>query len=599
LDSLVNPHETLVCEKNLGQFTINVGEFMTQSTVIACGSYTWRGETYSASGTYYDTLSSIFGCDSILRLNLTINAPYNDVQNVTACESYTWNGTTYTSSQQVIRQLGFTRFGCDSIQTLNLTIGTPNSETATISACDSYTWIDGNTYTSSNNTATHILSNQYGCDSTVTLNLTINYSNTGVATITACNSYTWIDGNNYTSSNSTATHVLTNLAGCDSTVTLNLTLDYYNSTPTDLTTSNISLSSAQLSWTHPGAENMIIQYRKLGNVTWQVLTTTYADNYTLLPFTGQFAIASDYQWRIRVSCGGVYGAFSEIQTFSTPCKTAINLQASNITLSSASLTWTHPGGDAMIVEFRKLGNTKWQTTGEISYTTSHELESPLGSFSEATDYEWRIRVKCGSDWGSYSERAVFSTPCKTPLNLSANNISETDATISFTHPGGDNMLVEYRKLGNTKWQTSGEIAFATSHLLLPVTGQFSLNTTYEYRVRVKCGADWGSYSVIETFTTPNSSAMIVQNSSNEYSVITERTATSLETYPNPNKGDFTISSSHEGKFNIINELGQLIMFVEITKENNYKATIEGFAKGVYFVTGTVENEVLTQKVVVQ
>jgi hypothetical protein len=222
-------------------------------------------------------------------------------------------------------------------------------------------------------------------------------------------------------------------------------------------------------------------------------TTTYADNYTLLPFTGQFAIASDYQWRIRVSCGGVYGAFSEIQTFSTPCKTAINLQASNISLSEVTLSWAHPGGDQMIIEYRKLGNSKWQTTGEITYTASHVLMPVFGAFSEATDYEWRIRVKCGSDWGSYSERAVFSTPCKTPLNLSANNISETDATISFTHPGGDNMLVEYRKLGNTKWQTTGEIAFATSHLLLPVTGQFSLNTTYEYRVRVKCGADWGSY----------------------------------------------------------------------------------------------------------
>jgi hypothetical protein len=43
-----------------------------------------------------------------------------------------------------------------------------------ITACDSYTWIDGVTYTSSNNTATHTLTNVAGCDSVVTLNLTIN-----------------------------------------------------------------------------------------------------------------------------------------------------------------------------------------------------------------------------------------------------------------------------------------------------------------------------------------------------------------------------------------------------------------------------------------
>jgi hypothetical protein len=40
-------------------------------------------------------------------------------------------------------------------------------------SCDSITWIDGVTYTSSNNTATHILPNSVGCDSVVTLDLTI------------------------------------------------------------------------------------------------------------------------------------------------------------------------------------------------------------------------------------------------------------------------------------------------------------------------------------------------------------------------------------------------------------------------------------------
>jgi len=52
-------------------------------------------------------------------------------------------------------------------------ICTPTSSTETISACGSYTW-HGTTYTSSNNTATWLTTNAGGCDSTVTLNLTIN-----------------------------------------------------------------------------------------------------------------------------------------------------------------------------------------------------------------------------------------------------------------------------------------------------------------------------------------------------------------------------------------------------------------------------------------
>ena len=115
--------------------------------------------------------------------------------------------------------------------TLNLTITNSNTGTDVITACDSYTWIDGVTYTSSNSTATHTLTNQDNCDSVVTLNLTITNSNTGTDVITACDSYTWIDGVTYTSSNSTATHTLTNQEGCDSVVTLNLTI--YTSTLVD------------------------------------------------------------------------------------------------------------------------------------------------------------------------------------------------------------------------------------------------------------------------------------------------------------------------------------------------------------------------------
>jgi uncharacterized delta-60 repeat protein len=51
---------------------------------------------------------------------------------------------------------------------------TPTTATDVILACNSYTWIDNITYTTNNNTATYVLSNAAGCDSTVTLNLTIN-----------------------------------------------------------------------------------------------------------------------------------------------------------------------------------------------------------------------------------------------------------------------------------------------------------------------------------------------------------------------------------------------------------------------------------------
>lgn len=58
--------------------------------------------------------------------------------------------------------------------------GLNTSSTDTVIACDSLTWIDGNTYFANNTTATHTLAGASinGCDSTVTLDLTINNSPT-------------------------------------------------------------------------------------------------------------------------------------------------------------------------------------------------------------------------------------------------------------------------------------------------------------------------------------------------------------------------------------------------------------------------------------
>jgi hypothetical protein len=72
-------------------------------------------------------------------------------------------------------------------------------------ACNSFTWIDGNTYTSNNNTATYMLTNSSGCDSLVTLDLTINTLNNVIinnsptlSSNTAGAIYQWLDcDNNY------------------------------------------------------------------------------------------------------------------------------------------------------------------------------------------------------------------------------------------------------------------------------------------------------------------------------------------------------------------------------------------------------------------
>jgi len=72
--------------------------------------------------------------------------------------------------------------------------------------------------------------------------------------------------------------------------------------------------------------------------------------------------------------------------------------------------------------------------------------------------------------------------------------------------------------------------------------------------------------------------------------------TSLSVYPNPSNGVFTVGSTTEGSFLIVNELGQIIQTVKLTANNNFNANIEGLNNGMYFLVG-VDNAV-RQKILV-
>jgi hypothetical protein len=58
----------------------------------------------------------------------------------------------------------------------------------------------------------------------------------------------------------------------------------------------------------------------------------------------------------------------------------------------------------------------------------------------------------------------------------------------------------------------------------------------------------------------------------------------ISIYPNPNNGEFSITSGHEAELQLINETGQLIRKISLNRDNNYKYNAVGLSKGIYFIT---------------
>lgn len=148
----------------------NVNIYLLESSCLTYTSPT--GQVYTNSGVYYDTIPSASGCgDTVYTIYLTVGSG-NSSASITevSCGDYTSNsGVTYTTSGVYTEQLQ-TVGGCDSTLTIDLTVLQSSSSAITGYGCSSYTSPSGNIYYAEG-TYTDTLQNAAGCDSIITIDV--------------------------------------------------------------------------------------------------------------------------------------------------------------------------------------------------------------------------------------------------------------------------------------------------------------------------------------------------------------------------------------------------------------------------------------------
>ncbi|MBM3410246.1 MAG: hypothetical protein FJY18_01260, partial [Bacteroidetes bacterium] len=193
------------------------------ATICAPAGYSFFGQTYYSSGTYTKVLDNYLGCDSVITLNLTVNQPSASSVSAEICapSSYSFNGQSYSASGVYTATLT-NAVGCDSVVTLNLLVKQPSATTLNSVVCSPSTVMVGTQTFASSGTYTVTLTNAVGCDSVVTLNLIVNQPTTHTINQAICAPAVFTVGSQNFGSTGTYTVTLTNAAGCDSVVTLNL-----------------------------------------------------------------------------------------------------------------------------------------------------------------------------------------------------------------------------------------------------------------------------------------------------------------------------------------------------------------------------------------
>ena len=138
------------------------------------------------------------------------------------CDSYTSpSGKTWITSNTYSDTIANTA-GCDSVITVNLTVRDKTTETITANVCDSYTSPSGKTWTTSN-TYSDTIANDAGCDSVITVNLTVRYKSSFSFAETVYETFTSPSGKTWTNSG-TYLDTIPNDVNCDSIITVDLTV---------------------------------------------------------------------------------------------------------------------------------------------------------------------------------------------------------------------------------------------------------------------------------------------------------------------------------------------------------------------------------------
>jgi hypothetical protein len=225
---------TTICSNGTVSFTNTSTGSTTQTWLVNGTSFSSSvnaTRTFPNAGTYEIKLIASNGtCTDTNTVTILVSSPTTASISNASCQSFTWpvNGQTYSQSGVYYATIS-NAAGCDSIITLNLTINQPTNTSETIINCGNYTWpVNGQTYTQSG-TYTSTFTNASGCLSTKTLYLTINQPTNTSETIINCGNYTWPEnGQTYTQSG-TYTSTFTNASGCLSTKTLILTINQTSS----------------------------------------------------------------------------------------------------------------------------------------------------------------------------------------------------------------------------------------------------------------------------------------------------------------------------------------------------------------------------------
>jgi Secretion system C-terminal sorting domain len=321
----------------------------------------------------------------------------------------------------------------------------------------------------------------------------VSNSPTGTDTQVSCGPYTWIDGNIYAASNNTATHTIVGGAanGCDSIVTLNLTIPVIG-TPANVGSTNITEFAADITWDPmplPAGGFFTIQYQEFPLGPWISAGTAPAGS-TSISISG-LNPATLYEVQVAGNCDAMnQGPWSSSAFFTTnalSCSSPIVMSVTSNLGNAITTAWPAiPASGWYEFRYKLTASSTWIFAGTLGGSATSKIFSGL---APSTSYDFEGRTFCPNGLvGPWSPTLTVVTNalsgCALPPTPVASVLTGNTATITWSVVAGAGWYeFRYKPAAALTWISGGTAGpSATSKYyagLLP-------NTAYNFEARTYC-----------------------------------------------------------------------------------------------------------------
>ena len=575
-------------------------------------SYNFYGQNITTAGTYTHTLQTVNGCDSVLTLTVTMKSlPTATITgNTTLCEgenttltanggaTYVWSNASTNSSINVSQSGVYTvtatnAEGCSNTANVtvtvnplpNVSIGGDNSfcqgDNVTLTATGANTYVWGNTSTNAsitvsnagNYTVTGTDAN--GCSNTATKTITVNPTYNVPLTHSMCEgeSYNFY-GQNITTSG-TYTHTLQTINGCDSVLTLTVTLKTLP--PTAITGNTTLCEGESTTLTATGGTSYI----------WSNAATTNSINVSQ---SGVYTVTATNAEGCS-NTANVTVTVNPLPTITIDGNTTVCAGSSTTLTASGANTYSWSTGD-------NTASVNIDAFGVYSVTgTSSESCSNTASVTVLVSQLPVITISGETDICTGESTTLMANGGET--YLWSDGTTSNTVTVSMA---GTYQVIGYNAAG------CNAMASATVNVWQPATSEFSVecpDSCYTWNGQEYCTS--GDYT--QTLQTVHGCDSVVTLHLTITVGINDHDGFDFMVYPNPTTGVVNVQITNHNspitEFHVYDAFGKLIRMVDGVGANNYsplqaaQIDLSHYAAGVYFVKAVAEGNVVAVRKVVK